>query len=118
MIDKKENYTGAKYDAGKARMDLIEPEFELGLAQVMTKGAETHGAYSWQTVPNAEQRYLAALKRHTNAIARGELIDSESGEYHADHIAANAMFLRWFHARTVKTNNDKAAELSSLLQHI
>lgn len=87
---------GAKFDNGKVRLDLIDPQFELSMGNVLTKGAEVHGEYSWQTLPNAEIRYLAALKRHTNAIARGELIDPSSGEFHAAHVAVNAMFLEHF----------------------
>ena len=88
-------YAG-KHDKGKARMDLIDPYFEQELAMVMTHGADTYGDESWKTVPRPEVRYLAALKRHTNAIARGEIIDPSSGKSHAAHIAANAMFLHYF----------------------
>jgi len=96
---KKAKDIGAKFDTGKARFDLIEPLFELSLAQVMTKGAATHGAESWKDVPNAQIRYLAAMKRHINAIARGELLDADSGEPHASHVAANAMFLHYFNTK-------------------
>lgn len=86
---------GAKFDSGKARFDLIVPEFELTMAIILTQGAKTHGEYSWQTLDRAEARYTAALKRHVNAMHRGEVLDPDSGQSHAGHIAVNAMFLDW-----------------------
>lgn len=88
--------TGAKYDAGKERFDLIEPNFELEMAKVLTHGAELYGAYSWKTIQEPLTRYTAALKRHTNRMARGEIIDPSTGLYHAAQIAVNAMFLHHF----------------------
>ena len=87
---------GAKFDANKPRFDLIDPEFELTMAIILTQGAKTHGEYSWQTLARAEARYTAALKRHVNAMHRGEFLDPDSGQSHAGHIAVNAMFLDWF----------------------
>ena len=114
MPNDKPHGQGAKFDAGKIRLDLIDPEFELSLGRVLTKGAEIHGEYSWQTLPNAEIRYLAALKRHVNAIARGELIDPASGEFHAAHVAVNAMFLEHFQRQLKKA--ETAAYLDSLIK--
>lgn len=91
--------TGAKHDTGKARFDLMLPEFELEMAKVLTYGAETYGENSWQTVPNAVRRYTAALKRHTNSMNRGEVYDRVTGLTHASHIAINAMFLQYFQTR-------------------
>lgn len=88
--------TGAKYDDGKVRLDLITPEFELEMGKVLTDGAKVHGEYSWQTIDKAVTRYTAALKRHTNAMARGEILDPTTGSTHAAHIAVNAMFLHYF----------------------
>jgi hypothetical protein len=88
--------TGAKYDHGKARHDLITPEIETEMAEILTQGVDEYGEESWKTIENPIKRYTAALKRHTNAMARGELIDPKSGKYHASHIAVNAMFLQYF----------------------
>jgi len=105
---------GAKHDAGKVRLDLIDPEFELSMGRIMTQGVAEYGEESWKTVPNAEKRYLAALKRHTNAMARGELIDPASGEFHAAHVAVNAMFLEHFQRQLKKA--ETAAYLDSLIK--
>jgi hypothetical protein len=92
--------TGAKFDDGKARFDLVMPEFELEMALILTEGAKVHGEGSWKTIDKPISRYTAALKRHTNAMARGEILDPSTGRTHASHIAVNAMFLH--HFQTIK----------------
>lgn len=91
--------TGAKYDTGKERFDLMQPEFELEMARVLTYGADTYGENSWQGVSDAVRRYTAALRRHTNAMMRGEIYDAVTGRTHASHIAINAMFLHYFQTK-------------------
>lgn len=93
---------GAKFDDHKPRLDLIDPEFEISLGRILTYGVKIHGEASWKTIPNPEKRYLAALKRHTNAMARGEIVDSGTGESHAACIGINAMFLDWFQKNRTK----------------
>jgi len=94
--------TGAKFDTGKERFDLMLPEFELEMAKVLTYGAETYGANSWQGVPDAVRRYRAALRRHENAMTRGELRDTVTGCTHAAHIAINSMFLNYFQTKKME----------------
>lgn len=86
----------SKFDSGKPRFSLIEPNFALELAKVLTMGAEKYGPEDWKTTDNAHRRYLDALHRHLNAFERGEMDDPESGQSHLIHVAANAMFLHWF----------------------
>lgn len=87
---------GIKYDAGKPRFDLIEPEFTKSVAEVLTFGAEKYAPNSWQHVEDATNRYYASLCRHLNAWRRGEKIDPESGMPHLAHVATNCMFLQHF----------------------
>lgn len=87
-----------KADAGKPRFDLLMdgcPDALLDVVKVLTWAVEVKGytPHSWQEVPEAKRRYRAALQRHENAVARGELNDSESGLPHRAHIATNALFL-------------------------
>lgn len=56
-------------------------------------GGKGYTEHSWRQVPNARERYEAAMYRHLNKIALGELVDDESGESHWDHVATNALFL-------------------------
>lgn len=53
--------------------------------------------HSWREVPNAKERYEAALYRHLNKVSQGEALDDESGESHWYHVAANALFLAELH---------------------
>jgi len=94
-----------KFDAGKARFDLMLPEFELEMALVLTYGAETYGDNSWQGVPDAVRRFTAALRRHTNAMMRGEIYDPVTGRTHASHIAINGMFLHYFQTKINEWEN-------------
>ena len=59
----------------------------------VAEGGKGYTEHSWRQVPNARERYEAALYRHLNKIALGELVDEESGESHWDHVATNALFL-------------------------
>lgn len=87
---------GIKYDIGKARFDLIEPEFEEAIANILTMGADKYAPNSWQHVEDGKNRYYAALRRHLNAWRKGEKIDQESGMSHLVHVACNVMFLMHF----------------------
>lgn len=87
-----------KSDGGKPRFDLLMdamPNALLDVVKVLTWAVEVKGykAHSWKEVPEAKRRYRAAMQRHENAIARGEVNDPESGLPHRAHIATNALFL-------------------------
>lgn len=87
-----------KTDAGKPRFDLLMdgmPNALLDVAKVLTWAIEVKGyvPHSWKEVPDAKRRYRAALHRHENAIARGEVLDPESGLPHRAHVNCCALFL-------------------------
>jgi hypothetical protein len=84
-----------KYDAGKPQMDLVPLSSVYAVAEVMTFGAKKYSPNGWKTVPDAINRYTAAMLRHMTAIQNGEVIDPDSGLPHADHVACNALFLSW-----------------------
>lgn len=98
------NETGLKYDEGKARFDLIEPEFEEDVALILTMGANKYAPNSWQNVEDGVNRYYAALRRHINAWRKGEKTDPESGMSHLAHAACNIMFL--MHAEREENKNE------------
>ena len=83
-----------KYDQNKTRMDLVPLSVMENLAKILTMGAEKYGENNWQELPDFWKRYKAALLRHLTAIDKGELIDSESGLPHIDHVLCNAAFLK------------------------
>lgn len=89
-LEKETGFT--KHDNGKPLVSLIEPSFIIGLAEVMTQGADKYGKDNWKLCEEPE-RYLNALLRHTLAYWGGEKVDNESGKSHLYHIAFNAMAL-------------------------
>lgn len=88
---------GIKYDDAKAMMDLIPPNIELQVADVLTFGAKKYAPDNWRKVmagQDGRRRYIAAALRHINAIRQGEQLDPESGKHHAAHAICCLMFLR------------------------
>lgn len=63
-------------------------------------GGKGYTPHSWRQVPEAKERYEAALYRHLNKFHAGETHDDESGESHWYHVAANALFLAELHKDT------------------
>lgn len=87
---------GKKHDQDKLRFDLILPEFEAAMAEVLTYGAKKYGDNNWKLVEGAKARYTAALKRHLNEWQRGYTYDTDSSCRVLAQVAVNAMFLDWF----------------------
>lgn len=93
-IKKVAEIRGSRFNTGKLRMDLIDPQAMAGLAAVLTKGAAKYTANNWRDgLPFTET--VASLLRHTFAFLGGEDIDSETGLPHVDHMQCNTMFLSW-----------------------
>jgi hypothetical protein len=84
---------GLKDDGGKLMWNLLPWKAAEGLVRVLTFGAKKYSPNGWRTVPNAKERYQAALLRHLRALNAGETLDSESGLRHVDHLLCNAAFL-------------------------
>jgi hypothetical protein len=84
---------GVKDDGGKLMWNLLPWKATQGLIKVLTFGAKKYAPNGWRTVPNAKERYQAALLRHLCSINAGEKTDPESGLRHIDHIMCNAAFL-------------------------
>lgn len=80
-----------KFDDDKLRYDLILPEWETALAEVLTHGAKKYKPNNWQQ--GEIDRYVAATMRHWNAYRRGESKDPDSGFPHLWHVFTNIAFL-------------------------
>lgn len=98
---------GSKFDAGKARIDLIAPEMLFGTAEILDFGANKYGARNWEQ-GMSWSRPFGALMRHMWAWWRGENFDDETGKSHLWHAACCLMFLIAFEQRKVGTD-DRAA---------
>lgn len=87
-----------KFDKGKPMVSLVQPNFILGMAEVMTVGAKKYSINNWKlgSTPEDIRRYQDAVLRHTLAYIDGEHLDPETGLSHAYHAACNLMFLEYF----------------------
>lgn len=82
-----------KDEKNKARIDLVDPEFIVGIAEILGYGAEKYEPYSFQKVTNGLDKYYAAAMRHLLAWRTGDFEDMETGQNHLLHAACNLMFL-------------------------
>jgi hypothetical protein len=98
---------GVKFDADKARYDLIPPEIEEAIAQVLTFGAEKYGERNWE-LGMAWSRPYAALRRHMGAWWSGEDKDPETGMPHTWHASCCLAFIVAFEARAIGTDDRPA----------
>lgn len=94
-----------KKDENKIRLDLIEPNFIISIAKVMTFAIEEkdYKINSWQEVPDPINKYYAALMRHVLAWRSGESHDKESGYHHLSHAGCNIMILLWYEGKKALT---------------
>jgi len=95
---------GQKFDADKARYDLIPPEIEEAIAKVLTFGAAKYGERNWELGMRWGRPY-AALRRHMSAWWGGEDNDPETGMPHTWHAACCIAFIVAFEARGVGTDD-------------
>ncbi len=93
-----------KYDAGKPMWDLLPWSLVQEIVEVLTLGAEEHGAYSWQNTQDGVNRYFAALHRHLAAWKQGDKIDPEWGKHHLAHAACCLLFMWWIDTNSVDSD--------------
>ena len=85
--------TGRKFDTGKDRWDLVPYAALREIVYVLTFGATKYGPENWKQVPEARNRYFAALQRHLYAWWTGQQTDPETGTNHLAHAGACLLFL-------------------------
>ena len=95
----KARYTsGVKSDFGKVRGELVPPDAEAWVARVAEYGAEKYEIDNWKKLSDQEgqRRLREAIRRHLDALRRGEVFDPETKMPHAAAIGVNAAFLLHF----------------------
>lgn len=80
----------------KCGVELIAPQFLLGIGDVLTFGAKKYAPNNWMRGMSWTKSFGCVL-RHLYAFFRGELNDKESGLPHLSHAACGLMFL-WYYA--------------------
>lgn len=86
------NEKALKYDAQKARTDLLSTLAMEEIAKVLAYGAKKYAADNWR-LGMSWRRLLGAAIRHIFAFLRGEDYDSETGLSHLAHAGCCIMFL-------------------------
>lgn len=79
----------------KPRWDLMPLEIVEEIVKCLNFGVTKYGENTWQNIPNAKKRYLAAALRHLTKYQSGKTIDIESGLNHLSHCAINIIFIMW-----------------------
>lgn len=107
-----------KDDKHKNQLQLIEPNFIMGVGEVLTQGAKKYTPDNWKKAPynEANDRYMGAMLRHMMSYKSGEEFDKESGLSHLHHIATNAMFLAWYDE--VQRAKQKEKPILRIPQHL
>lgn len=83
---------GLRFNQGKLRYDLVNPQAHEEMVKILTKGSIKYAERNWEKGMKWSN-VLSSLKRHLAAIEKGEDYDPETGELHAAHLACNAHFL-------------------------
>lgn len=84
--------SGARYNGGKTRLDLIPLSTLKACADVFAYGERKYARWNWMKgMP--WMAVIASLLRHLDAFQRGEDIDPESGLPHLGHIMCNVVML-------------------------
>ncbi len=91
---------GIKHDQDKPRMDLIAPEMQIALGEILGFGAQKYSCRNWEEGMKWG-RVFASLMRHMWAWWGKAESDPETGKSHLWHAAACIMFLIAYEARSV-----------------
>lgn len=86
-----------KDDAGKPRLDLIDPYFLEDLGAILEFGARKYAEDDWKSIE--PKRFEAAAMRHLNEYRKGYMLDPETAKSHLAHAACNLMFLHYLERR-------------------
>lgn len=81
-----------KFDTEKPRMELLPTAPLVGIAEILTFGAEKYAPHNWR-LGFDYSRLIGAAYRHLSAFNDGEDLDPESGKSHIDHALCCLMFL-------------------------
>lgn len=100
--------SGARYNAGKAAMELIPLCTLEDEARVWDYGRRKYAVWNWAkgmpwSVP------VGCIMRHLAAFQRGEDLDPESGLPHLAHIACNVRMLTLY-SKTYKEGDDRPTQ--------
>ena len=107
-----ERGSGARYNGGKTRYDLIPLSALKSCADVFAYGEKKYAAWNWAKGMNWSVPYACAV-RHFEAWQRGEDIDPESGLPHIGHVMCNLIMLAHYEEHYPEGDDRPPADLFS-----
>lgn len=87
--------SGARYNTGKTRYDLIPTHLLKSTADVFEYGARKYASWNWGRGMKFSV-IIGCIKRHLAAIEVGEDVDPESGKRHVGHLMCNLLMLEHY----------------------
>lgn len=88
IADLRSEGSALRYDDGKSRVDLIDPNFILALGDHYQRGAKKYAERNWEKGMLFSRCYASA-QRHLLAFWSGEDTDAETGTLHVVAVAWN-----------------------------
>lgn len=89
---------GLRHNADKNRLDLMPPEWEEALGDVLTQGAKKYADNNWLKGMDWGHM-ISSMKRHVLKWRNGETHDDETGCHHLAMVAWNALALMTYELR-------------------
>ena len=77
----------------KAPLHLVPSALGIWVSQIFKMSAIKYGPFNWREKKVKRSIYLDAIERHLIALKDGQDRDTESGQPHEAHIAANCAIL-------------------------
>ena len=84
-----------RMDSGKPSLGMIPPSFTIGVAEVLTHGAQKYSTGNWMRGMSFSD-IADAIESHLSKWKLGQELDDDSGLPHLHHAACGLAFLSWY----------------------
>lgn len=95
-----------RYNSGKVQTREIDPNFILGIGEVLTKSRAKYEHYNWCKPTKLSTPY-ESMMRHIMAFQSGEDFDKETQSHHLLHAATNLMFMYYHITNNPEDSDDR-----------
>lgn len=95
----------ARYNSGKVQVREVDPDFIIGLGEVLTASRAKYEEGNWMKETKFSTPYESCM-RHLMKFWNGEEFDDETLKHHLLHAATNLMFL-YYHTNSGKGIDDR-----------